>query len=311
MPNNNRSSFIFVNTPNFHKQRRREILLKYPEIKNLFGHEPRTKYIALALLFLQLSLAYWCKTMSFFWWLVILYALGATINHALFTAIHEITHNLAFKSKRANRYFALLINLPLGIPAAMSFEKYHHLHHRHLGDIKKDGDIPLTAEAKTFNSAKGKLFWLLIQPITYSFRPIIKWPQKISSWEIANIFFQILFDVLVICLFGWKFLAFLVLSTIVGMSVHPMATHFIAEHYVAHKQQETYSYYGPLNYFTFNFGHHVEHHDFPGVPWSRTSQLRRIAPEYYNGLYVHSSWLGFMREFILSEQFNLFSRVVR
>ncbi|AWN73935.1 fatty acid desaturase [Legionella anisa] len=311
MTNKSYSSFIFVNEADFHRRRRKEILLKYPEVKDLFGHESKTIYISLALVSFQLTLAYWCRATTLFWWLFILYFIGATINHAIFTAIHEITHNLAFKSKKANRYFALLVNLPLGIPAAISFEKYHHLHHRHLGDKKKDGDVPVLVEAKIFNSMTGKLFWLLIQPLTYSLRPIIKWPQKMSSWEISNITLQLLFNVLVTFLFGWKFLGFLILSTLVGMSLHPLATHFIAEHYVAHKQQETYSYYGPLNYLTFNFGHHVEHHDFPGIPWSRTPQLRKIAPEYYNSLYVHSSWLGFMKEFICSKKINLFSRVVR
>jgi sphingolipid delta-4 desaturase len=308
MPNNSPSSFIYVNRPDVHRERRKALLSKYPEIKNLFGHEPKTKYIAFSLALLELILAFIGISLPFFWWFILLYVLGATLNHALFTAIHEVTHNLAFRSKRL---FALLINLPLGIPAAMSFEKYHQLHHRFLGDPKKDGDIPLIAEAQSFNSRKGKLFWLLIQPLTYSLRPIVKWPQKMSSWEGANIMLQILFDGLVFYLWGWNFLAFLILSTLIGMSIHPMASHFIAEHYVAHQEQETYSYYGPLNYFTFNFGHHVEHHDFPGIPWSKTAQLRIIAPEYYDHLYIHTSWIGFVKEFICSKKINLFSRVTR
>lgn len=311
MQDNNHSSFIFVNTPDLHRLRRKEILLKYPEIKSLFGYEPKTKYIAVILILLQLSLAYMCTALTIFWWLIILYFVGATLNHALFTAIHEITHNLAFRSKRANCCFALLINLPLGIPVAMSFEKYHHAHHRFLGDMNKDGDIPLPSEAKTFNSARGKFFWLFIQPFTYGLRPLIKWPQKISSWEVANIILQLVFDILVMYLLGWKVLAFLALSTFIGMSIHPMASHFIGEHYVAHQQQETYSYYGPLNYLTFNFGHHVEHHDFPGISWSKLPKLRKIAPEYYNHLYIHRSWIGFMMKFIFSKKINLFSRIIR
>ena len=30
--------------------------------------------------------------------------------------------------------------------------------------------------------------------------------------------------------------------------------------------------------------HHVEHHDFPGVPWSRLAAVTAAAPEYYAGL---------------------------
>ena len=50
-------------------------------------------------------------------------------------------------------------------------------------------------------------------------------------------------------------------------------------------QQPSSSYYGWLNWVTFNFGLHTEHHDLARIPWVRLPQLRKIAPEFYDNLY--------------------------
>ena len=50
------------------------------------------------------------------------YVVGGTANHNLFLAIHEITHNLAFKGVKENKLFAILANLPIGLPYAMMFK---------------------------------------------------------------------------------------------------------------------------------------------------------------------------------------------
>ena len=49
------------------------------------------------------------------------YIIGATANQNLFMAIHEISHNLAFKSPMGNRLLAIFANLPIGLPYSAAF----------------------------------------------------------------------------------------------------------------------------------------------------------------------------------------------
>lgn len=74
---------------------------------------------------------------------------------------------------------------------------------------------------------------------------------------------------------------------------------------------ETYSYYGPLNFFTYNVGLHNEHHDFPGIPWTRLWKLREIAKEFYEPLPCHNSWSYVIWQFIWDSDVSLWSRVKR
>ncbi|KAH8856328.1 sphingolipid delta(4)-desaturase/C4-monooxygenase [Schistosoma japonicum] len=65
-------------------------------------------------------------------WLLLTYTISGTINHSLGCAIHEVGHNLVFGHKygKANRLYSIFINLPLGLPIAISYKKYHQAHHR-------------------------------------------------------------------------------------------------------------------------------------------------------------------------------------
>lgn len=103
-----------------------------PQVTKLMGHEPLTKWVVLFVTLVQFSTAYYLRNTPFWSWKfwILAYVIGGTANQNTFLAVHEITHNLAFRGVRANRIFAILTNLPIGVPFAMMFKKYHIEHHK-------------------------------------------------------------------------------------------------------------------------------------------------------------------------------------
>ncbi len=310
-PSTTRESFIWSDEPEPHAQRRRELLAKYPQVKELYGPCPRTKYICTALVAAQLLLAFLLRDAP--WWLIVLvaYLVGGVINHALFLAIHELSHNLAFKKPLHNRLFALFVNLPAGVPVAATFRYYHLLHHTYQGHDGIDTDIPTELEGKLLHNRFTKAIWVVLQGFAYGLRPLFVKPRKPDGWELANLLLQFAFDALVFYFFGLKALLYLPISSLIVMGLHPVAGHYISEHYVFAGDQETYSYYGPLNKVTFNVGYHNEHHDFPYIPGSRLPKLRQMAPEYYDTLEHYSSWSAVIWRYIVDPKVGPFSRVKR
>ncbi len=93
------------------------------KVTKLCGPEPLTKYVVALVVALQVAIAYVLRDTPVLSWkfMALAYVFGATANHNLFLAIHEISHNLAFRSPLANRFLAVFANLPIGLPYSASF----------------------------------------------------------------------------------------------------------------------------------------------------------------------------------------------
>ncbi|KAL8796080.1 MAG: hypothetical protein Q9182_007431 [Xanthomendoza sp. 2 TL-2023] len=318
--------FFWSYTEEPHQTRRQAIIKAHPEVTKLCGHEPLTKYIVFAVVFLQITCAACLRHSSVLSgrFLLISYIIGATANQNLFLAIHEISHNLAFKSPTANRLFAIFANLPIGLPYSASFRPYHLTHHKSLGVDGLDTDLPTFIEAFVLDSILGKAFFCTFQILFYAIRPMMVYQIPITSLHVFNVVAQVAFDILLVRCLGAAALVYLIMSSFLAGSLHPCAGHFIAEHYVFDKQPvsartpfnrvpipETYSYYGPLNLLTYNVGLHNEHHDFPAIPWSRLPVLHETAKEFYADLLHHKSWVWVIWQFIWDKEVGLWCRVKR
>ncbi|KAL4237955.1 Sphingolipid delta(4)-desaturase DES1 [Mactra antiquata] len=308
-----RTDFEWSYTQEPHASRRKEMLKKYPEMKKLMGHDPMLKYAVFGAVLLQLFMAYMVQDASWVTIVILAYCLGGTINHSMSLAIHEISHNLAFGHARplTNRLLGFVANIPLGVPVSISFRKYHLEHHRYQGDDEKDVDIPSEIEGKLFKNTFTKLIWVILQPWFYSIRPFFVRPKPVEFIEVVSVVIQLAVDAAIVYTMSYKSLIYFIAGTFLATGLHPMAGHFISEHYMFKEGYETYSYYGPLNYLTFNVGYHNEHHDFPSIPGSRLPMVRKIAPEYYDNLPCHTSWCKVIWDFIMDPAIGPYARVKR
>ena len=184
-------------------------------------------------------------------------------------------------------------------------------HHQFQGDRKKDVDIPTAWEGSFFTNTPLKMIWLLLQPGFYALRPMIVSPKSPRAIDITNTVAIVISDAIVFYFFGLRAVLYLAVSTLLGMGFHPVAGHFISEHYVFSAGQETYSYYGPLNYICWNVGYHNEHHDFPKVPGWKLPQVTAIAPEYYQSLHSYNSWTKVLYHYIFDSDMGPYNRVIR
>jgi sphingolipid delta-4 desaturase len=307
----NKNDFHWVHSDEPHATRRKEILSAHPEIKKLFGPEPLTAVITITISLMQLWVASWITTQS--WWLIALvgYCFSCTVNHTLQLANHEISHNLVFENLTANMVLGIVANLVTGIPSSVTFRMYHMDHHQYQGIDSIDTDIPSDFELRVFRTRFLKFIWMIGQSFAYGFRPVFTAPKAVTKFQVLNGVVCIAFDLWVWWTFGKGALFYLIACTFLGLGLHPSAGHFIAEHYEFVKGYETYSYYGIMNYVNFNVGYHNEHHDFPKIAWSRLPLVRKIAPEWYEHLPHHDSYLKVIWHYIMDEGVGPWSRIKR
>eukprot|EP00164_Ancoracysta_twista_P001702 GFYU01002230.1.p1 GENE.GFYU01002230.1~~GFYU01002230.1.p1 ORF type:complete len:363 (+),score=107.23 GFYU01002230.1:32-1090(+) len=295
-----------------HFSRRKAILTRYPEVKELYGPDIMTLPKVLAVVSLQLAIATYISQTDLAWTYIIpiAWVVGGTCSQILSLALHELSHNLCFETKIYNKILGFTANLPMAIPAFVTFTRYHMEHHTLQGTDVIDTDIPSEWEGRVFVGAPMKLLWVFLQPFFYGLRPIMTNPKKPVLMEMVNQVCVVAFDLAIYTILGQKALLYFLLSTFLGLGLHPISGHFIAEHYTFVPGQETYSYYGPLNHLTFYVGYHNEHHDFPRIPGSRLYRLREIAPEFYQ-MKSYSSWPMVIWDFVMDPEMTPFSRVKR
>jgi sphingolipid delta-4 desaturase len=175
-----------------------------------------------------------------------------------------------------NKVMAVLCNIPMGFPSALSFGKHHADHHNYLGEQNKDPDLPTVLESRLSRHPLFKVFFWSWLSLFYAFRHMLCYNRKISLDEVVNYIVIIIFDYFVFKYWGGGALLYLLISAFLSIGPHPAAIHVLAEHFEFVAGLETYDYFGVWNVMNLNLGYHIEHHDFPTCPWYNLPEVRRI-----------------------------------
>ena len=290
----------------WHTSRSKEILKRYPEIKQYFGNYPLSIAAIASLVSLQWFLAWLVRDLA--WWQVgaIAFLVGQFILHSLGVFVHEAAHNLIFKSKLgSNLALFLIVCGSLSFGESLTYIGVHgKTHHRELNDYQYDYEL---SDRNLAKFATDNIYWriaesllhllpggviitdIIISRLVAPDRRQIK-PAKIS----ARLNVLLTLTSLFLYIFAWLAIApqaalylFWSLTLMAGNWGITFRGQSIAEHHI-YQQGKTYSTYSWTNILFFNTGYHDEHHTFPQVAWIYLPKIEQIAPEYFTNENPHS-----------------------
>lgn len=292
----------------WHDARRAKVRNAHPEVKDLYGIDRRSQLAILGVVAAHFSVARLLVRASLGPWLGATLVVGPTLAHAIGVLIHETSHNLVAKGGNANKAWGLVLNLPLGAPAAVAFRTQHALHHRHLAEVDfetgRDTQAPTLEEdewvrgswaRKLASFTAGRFYW--------GGRSAGQVPR--DAWLLSNWVTSLGAISLVALTWGAAPTLYLLCSSLLAFGPHPFGARRLSEHLPVREGQPTNSYYGLLNILSFNVGYHVEHHDFPNVPWTRIKRVRELAPEEYESLFAFRSWTRLIVDYLFDSRYRV------
>jgi sphingolipid 4-desaturase/C4-monooxygenase len=289
----------------WHLSRHARLLTSHPEIRQLQGPYAPSLLWILALVTADVGLAWVAARGSWTFVFLSAFAVGAFIAHALGVLIHEGTHNLIVRGSRANKLWLIIANLPLIAPVAIEFRAQHLLHHKYLGEVDgRDTQAPARGEVEFVGASSLRKFASFsMGRFFYKSRPANHVP--FDRFMALNWAAQILATALLFWFVGLKGLSFLGMSGLLAFGPHPVGARRLSEHFALSLSQPTVSYYGPLNAVSLHVGHHVEHHDFPAIPWVHLPALRRLGGAEYDDLLAFHSWTGLLLRYFTDRRFRV------
>ena len=254
-----------------------------------FWRHSRRDAILLAVSAAQLGLNVWlAATWAERTWLelLLLWPVGALLfwyNAVVVT--HNFIHTPWFASEAANRVYAALDSINLGVPLTLC--RYHHLNHHRYGNDRPGADGRTRDHSSIYRFGKGGA---PEGALSYGLRGLYR-SGTAEAWREAGRNGQggRLLGELAACVLGlagyaalsWRFvLGYFVPVFYAGSFLGILNNYY--QHAGADPDARTancVSHYGWLyNRLCFNEGYHQEHHLGPGLHWTRRPALRETLP---------------------------------
>jgi sphingolipid 4-desaturase/C4-monooxygenase len=317
----------------WHQERKQRILKAHPEVQQLYGNNPWSAAVMAcswsAITYLALRSA---EVTS--WPLFVLgtYTIGAVLSWQCATMAHEGTHKLVFKSGALNKLMACIALMPVFFGPFGNYWAVEHMYHHQVvvDKMQRYG----SQQSRPLRKAIGALIFFPVAnvlffvaslvvyvrallnlaaytvglaptpfPTDIRMPPYHNFPQAVNGWYVLNTSLSLAYYVAVFALGGYKPVLFLYLSGGFANGLHPLGMRQVQEHYIQRRGQPTYSVYSIFNPLLLNLGFHVEHHDFPQIPWNRLPALHRMAPEFYDkrsGLFAYGSYVEILYQFLFT-----------
>ena len=320
-----------------HLEMRREILRAHPEVRHLFGAEPRGVLAAIAILAVHWTIVWAVAQTNIAVVFLVALFVGQVTIHAAGALVHESAHFLVVRQRRGKLAFDLLIEVITTSFARQLTYQHEHVtsHHAHLGNYERDYEhedvCRFTARRRHRAAHPVAQRVLTIAELAVHLLPggfliadrlFLPYYRRATGQAVADaqrvigasratsaeraLFIAVSLATNVFLWMAFGFLGWLYhvwsLSLFLGKCGVTNLGQSLAEHPGDDDVNPTRSTYWWGNKLLFNTGYHNEHHTFPNVPWTRLPALKALAPEVFGRVEGRSYFVCWWRH--VAEDFS-------
>lgn len=315
---------------------RREALRRHPEIRELFGSDPRPALAVPLLMAVHWGTAWALQDAGLLAIFVVSFCWGQVVLHSAGSLLHDTAHRAVFRGRRSKLALDIGLEMILGSYGRMLTYQHEHMssHHPHLGDYERDYEHEDTCRYLARRSYARKHprmrrvatvveiainllplgFLIADEVVPRAYRRLTGRATKDPERDIAAtkperwmtrlfIGVSLATNAMLFVAFGFEGLLYHVwsLSHFIGKCGVTNLGQSLSEHPDGDVVDPTQSTYWWGNRILFNTGYHNEHHTFPNVPCTRLPALKAIAPEIFHATseksYVRLWWEHVLADF--------------